>query len=72
VLTDSELRATRPVAEGMTNRQAAKTLYVSPHMVGTHLWHAFAKLGINSRAELARMVAEHDATPAGDAGDHAV
>jgi DNA-binding CsgD family transcriptional regulator len=46
---------------GKTNREAAAALYLSPHTVGTHLRHAFTKLGINSRAELARTLAEHDA-----------
>ncbi|MEN3285135.1 MAG: hypothetical protein V7607_6275 [Solirubrobacteraceae bacterium] len=59
-LTDSELRAARLVAAGMTNREAAAALYLSPHTVGTHVRHAFAKLGINSRVELARMATEHD------------
>jgi DNA-binding CsgD family transcriptional regulator/tetratricopeptide (TPR) repeat protein len=59
-LTDSELRAARLVAAGNTNREAAAALYVSPHTVGTHLRHAFVKLGINSRVELARIAAEHD------------
>jgi DNA-binding CsgD family transcriptional regulator len=34
---------------------------VSPHTVGTHLRHAFTKLGINLRVELARMVADDEA-----------
>ena len=58
-LTDSELRAARLVAAGHTNREAAAALYLSPHTVGTHLRHAYAKLGINSRVELARIIAEH-------------
>ena len=45
----------------MTNREAAAALYLSPHTVGTHLRHAFTKLGINSRVELTRMLAERDA-----------
>jgi DNA-binding CsgD family transcriptional regulator len=60
-LTDSELRAAELVAAGNTNRETAAALYLSPHTVGTHLRHAYAKLGINSRLELARIVAEHGA-----------
>jgi DNA-binding CsgD family transcriptional regulator len=59
-LTDSELGVVRLVAEGMTNRQVANQLYVSPHTVSTHLRHAFAKLGVNSRVELTRIAVEHD------------
>jgi DNA-binding CsgD family transcriptional regulator len=45
----------------MTNRQVAGQLYVSPHTVNAHLRHAFFKLDINSRVELARLAIEHDA-----------
>ncbi len=62
-LTDSELGVVRLVAEGMTNRQVANQLYVSPHTVSTHLRHAFAKLGVNSRVELTRIAVEHDSAP---------
>jgi DNA-binding CsgD family transcriptional regulator len=62
-LTDSELGVVRLVAEGMTNRQVADQLYVSPHTVSTHLRHAFAKLGVNSRVELTRIAVEHDSAP---------
>jgi DNA-binding CsgD family transcriptional regulator len=60
-LTESELAVVRLVAEGMTNRQVAKQLYVSPHTVNAHLRHAFSKLHINSRVELARLAIEHGA-----------
>jgi DNA-binding CsgD family transcriptional regulator len=59
-LTESELRVVRLVGTGATNRDAAERLYLSPHTVSTHLRHAFAKLSINSRVELARLLHEHD------------
>jgi len=37
--------------------ETAERLFVSPHTVNTHLRHAFAKLGVSSRVELARLVA---------------
>ena len=55
-LTDSELRVVRLVALGATNRDAAEQLFLSPHTVSTHLRHAFAKLRINSRTDLVRIV----------------
>jgi DNA-binding CsgD family transcriptional regulator len=58
-LTDSELAVVRLVADGLTNREAAERLYVSPHTVNSHLRHAFTKLGVTSRVELARVVSEH-------------
>ena len=51
----------RLVAEGMTNRQVARQLYVSPYTVSTHLRHAFSKLDINSRVELTRIAIERGA-----------
>jgi DNA-binding CsgD family transcriptional regulator len=52
-LTEAELRVVRVVAEGLTNKQAADRLFLSPHTVDSHLRHSFAKLGINNRVELA-------------------
>jgi DNA-binding CsgD family transcriptional regulator len=56
-ITGSELAVARLVAEGLTNREVAERLFVSPHTVNSHLRHVFAKLGINSRVELARRLA---------------
>jgi DNA-binding CsgD family transcriptional regulator len=58
-LTESEWGVADLVAEGLTNRQVATRLFLSPHTVDAHLRHIFRKLGIGSRVELARMVAEH-------------
>jgi DNA-binding CsgD family transcriptional regulator len=58
-LTETELTVVRLVAEGRTNREVAEQMFVSPHTVSTHLRHSFAKLAVNSRVELARLVAEH-------------
>ncbi len=65
-LTESELAVVRLVAEGMTNRQVARRLYVSPHTVNAHLRHTFSKLDINSRVELARLAIEHGAVTSQD------
>lgn len=43
------------VAEGRTNREAAAALFLSPDTINTHLRHAFTKLGVRSRIELARL-----------------
>jgi DNA-binding CsgD family transcriptional regulator len=59
-LTTSELTVARLVAEGLTNREVAERLYVSPHTVNSHLRHVFAKLGINSRVELARLARDYE------------
>lgn len=59
-MTDSELAVARLVAQGLTNREVAEQLFVSPHTVSSHLRSIFAKLEINSRLALARIAADHD------------
>lgn len=59
-LTTSECAVARLVADGLTNREVADRLFVSPHTVNSHLRHMFTKLGINSRVELARLALEHE------------
>jgi DNA-binding CsgD family transcriptional regulator len=55
-LTDSELKVVNLIAQGATNRWVAQRLHVTPHTVKAHLHNAFAKLRINSRAELSKLV----------------
>jgi DNA-binding CsgD family transcriptional regulator len=54
-LTPQELQIAGLVATGMTNRQVAEQLYLSPRTIDYHLRKVFSKLGIASRTELARM-----------------
>ncbi|MGA5195707.1 helix-turn-helix transcriptional regulator [Streptomyces exfoliatus] len=59
-LTAAEIRVVRLVARGLTNRQVAEHLSLSPHTVGSHLRRAFTKLDITSRVELTRLVRHRD------------
>jgi DNA-binding CsgD family transcriptional regulator len=52
-LTPSERRVTELAAEGLSNKDIAHALAVSVHTVEIHLAHAFAKLGVQSRSQLA-------------------
>ena len=61
-LTPTEVSVSRLVAEGLTNREVAQRLYMSPHTVNTHLRHVFGKLGIASRAGLASEAARNSST----------
>jgi DNA-binding CsgD family transcriptional regulator len=54
-LTAAERRVATLVAEGRTNREVAAALFLGQRTVETHLSHVYAKLGVRSRAELARM-----------------
>ena len=59
-MTDSELAVARRVAQGLTNREVAEQLFVSPHTVSSHLRSIFAKLDINSRLALAQLAAQYE------------
>lgn len=53
-LTPAERRVALLVAEGRTNREVAASLFLGERTVAGHLTRVYAKLGVRSRAELAR------------------
>ena len=53
-LTAAERRVAALVAQGRTNREVAAVLFLGMRTVETHLTRVYAKLGVRSRAELAR------------------
>jgi DNA-binding CsgD family transcriptional regulator len=56
-LTEGERRIAGLVAEGRTNRDVAAALFLTEHSVETALTRIYRKLGVRSRAELARLLA---------------
>ncbi|WP_225839265.1 LuxR family transcriptional regulator [Streptomyces sp. NK08204] len=66
-LTSAELRVVRAIVDGKTNREAASSLFLSPHTVDSHLRRVFSKLDINSRVELTRHFLAHEALSSGGA-----
>jgi len=59
-LTPQEFQIATFVAEGLTNRDVAARLFLSPKTVEFHLGRVFRKLDIRSRGELIRLFAVHD------------
>ncbi|MGH3525518.1 MAG: helix-turn-helix domain-containing protein, partial [Mycobacterium sp.] len=51
-LTPTEQRVAELAASGMTNRDVAASLFISPKTVEHNLGRVYRKLGIHSRAEL--------------------
>lgn len=51
-LTPQELQIARLAARGLTNRDIAAQLFLSPRTVGHHLYKAYPKLGIAARTDL--------------------
>jgi len=62
-LSARELEVARLVADGLSNPAIASALFVSVATVKTHVSHILAKLGLDSRTQLARWIAGHDLGP---------
>ena len=54
-LTPTELQIARLVSSGLSNKDVAAQCWISPRTVAFHLRNVFAKAGITSRGELARL-----------------
>lgn len=54
-LTPQERHVAELVRQGLSNRDAAAQLFLSPRTIDFHLRNVFTKLGVSSRAELAAL-----------------
>jgi len=59
-LTETERTVAGLVASGLTNREVADRIFLSPHTVSFHLRKVYRKLGIGSRVELTRLSIENE------------
>jgi DNA-binding NarL/FixJ family response regulator len=57
-LTPQELKIALLVAQGLTNREVAASLFLSPKTIEHHLSAIYRKLDVRSRTQLARLLAE--------------
>ncbi len=60
-LTPTELDVVRLVGEGLSNKDIAARLFVSPRTAESHLSHVYSKLGLSSRVQLAQEAGRHAA-----------
>jgi DNA-binding CsgD family transcriptional regulator len=63
--TDAERRVAMLVAQGLTNKEVAGRLFTTVATVEAHLTRLYGKLGIRSRTQLTRLVAEGHLDPPG-------
>jgi DNA-binding NarL/FixJ family response regulator len=59
-LTNREKQALSMVIMGLTNLEIAQKLFISENTVKSHLNTAYKKLGVHSRAEAQRLIADPD------------
>ncbi len=59
-LSDREVEVLRWVATGLTNRQAARKLFVETSTVKKHLEHVYGKLGVRNRTQAIARARELD------------
>ena len=59
-LTPRELEVLKLIGSGLTNRQVAAHLVISPETVKTHVRHLLRKFGIRSRRELRARLKDWD------------
>jgi len=50
-LTEREQQILHLIAEGLTNREISRDLFISEATVENHIHHIFVKLGISNRAQ---------------------
>ena len=51
------------LARGMSNRQIAQRLVITPKTAGNHVEHIYAKIGATSRAAAAMFAVQHGLLP---------
>ncbi len=58
-LTEREMDVLELLAEGLTNKAIAQSLFISVRTVEAHLRNVYGKLGVNSRTEAVLWAVEH-------------
>ncbi len=58
-LTERELQVLRLVVEGLSNKEIARALIISPKTASVHRTNMMSKLGVRNSADLVRYVMQH-------------
>ena len=58
-LTGREVYVVRLIARGLSNKEIARLLVISPKTVSNHLEHIYAKIGASNRATAALFATQH-------------
>jgi HD-GYP domain-containing protein (c-di-GMP phosphodiesterase class II) len=58
-LSEREVEVLRLVAAGLSNREVAGRLFISPRTAEHHVQHVYAKIGVSTRAAAAMFAMEH-------------
>jgi HD-GYP domain-containing protein (c-di-GMP phosphodiesterase class II) len=62
-LTSREIEVLRLVARGLSNKEIAARLVISPKTVGNHVEHIYAKIGASTRARAGLFAMQHGLLP---------
>ena len=62
-LTAREVEVLILVARGLSNKQIAERLVITPKTAGNHVEHIYAKIGASSRAAAAMFAVQHGLLP---------
>ena len=62
-LTPREVEVLRLLAQGMSNKETAERLVISPKTVANHVEHIYAKIGASTRATASLFAMQHGLLP---------
>ena len=62
-LTAREVEVLILLARGLSNKQVAQQLVITPKTAGNHIEHIYAKIGASSRAAAAMFAVQHGLLP---------
>jgi DNA-binding NarL/FixJ family response regulator len=65
-LTSRELEVLRLLARGLSTKQVAAELVITPKTADSHIQHLYSKIGVSTRAAATIFAMRHDLVDAGD------